>query len=299
MARTKATTARPIKSLSTRAVALWTALAIFLLIIANSAIWFNRYIFDTKQFTTIATTSLTSESSQQALADEVTDRLLQNRPVLKKVLDDRVNRLIQALLGTDLNTKLIQKSVTTLHTAITSKNPQDVAIDLSGVKSIVVKVVTAAREVTDRPEDQYKIDLNDIPDKIVLVDTSKLPNIYTIGVVVMWVGLLSFFASLGLLIYLFVKAFKSRDRLKQTLAIVGSGFVVGTIVAMLLGPLFKPSVLAQVKSSNIRVVADNLYSAFFSRFNSQTAWLMLIPALILLAIWLWLELWPRLRPVKR
>ena len=55
---------------------LTASVAALFLTVANSAIWMNRAIFDTNRFTKTAVASFTSESSRNALANEVVDRAL-------------------------------------------------------------------------------------------------------------------------------------------------------------------------------------------------------------------------------
>src|SRR5690606_22608926 len=79
--------------------------------VASSALWVNHYVFNTDTFSSVVTTSLTSESSRQAIAQGITDRALSDRPVLKKVAGDVPVRLMSGLLGTTQATNLIDTAV--------------------------------------------------------------------------------------------------------------------------------------------------------------------------------------------
>ncbi len=282
---------KPKTGLSLSIRVLFAALAGIFLIISTSAVWFNRYLFDTQSFTSTATQSLLSDSSRQAMSVEITDRLLSKKPLLKSVLDDRTEKLITALLGSDVTGRIVTKSVTELHTIVTSKEPQSVVIDLSGIKQTLTGVLTALRDITNRPiaVDQNRVNLSDVPDQITLLDASQLPNFYNLGVVMMWLGPLALSAALGLLVYSIYLARQSRPALKKTLALDGFAVVVASFVGWLLGPLFKPTLLSNVTNPNMRVVAENIYNAFIGHFDQITAYIFTLGAL-LLAVALWMQL---------
>jgi hypothetical protein len=88
-------------SLSINYLILTSLIAGLLLVVANSAIWVNRQVFNTENFTNTAVSSLSSESSRQALGSRITDEVLKDYPVVKSIAGDRLSNLISGLLGTD------------------------------------------------------------------------------------------------------------------------------------------------------------------------------------------------------
>src|SRR5687767_7870147 len=81
------------------------------LLLVHSAYWINHTIFDQATFTNIVTTSVTSESSRNAIAASTVDRVLADRPVAKRLAGDRLTALLSGLLGSDLGERAI-KTVT-------------------------------------------------------------------------------------------------------------------------------------------------------------------------------------------
>ena len=73
----------------------------FFLLISNTAIWLNNQVFDTTNFTNTVTTSLTSESSRNAISQNITDRIYEDRPIAKRVAGDFTTKIIGGLLATD------------------------------------------------------------------------------------------------------------------------------------------------------------------------------------------------------
>jgi hypothetical protein len=100
----------PPRKLRPRTYVLFSLLAAFLLVISNSALWFNNYIFDGNNFTNITTNAIKKESSRTAIATEIIDRLLEKRPRLKNIIDEPMIKLTSGILDTNLaQTALGQK----------------------------------------------------------------------------------------------------------------------------------------------------------------------------------------------
>lgn len=292
----KQVVAKPKMPLPRQVAIFYAPIAALLLILFASSVWFNRYIFDTNTFTATASSAITSESSTKALATEITDRLLQDRPVLKQVLNDRVVTLLAALLETDLSDRVVQKSVSTMQTTITSKDPQNVEIDLTPIKTILSEVLTLGRQLTDRPVEEQRFDPNSLPDKIVLVNADALPNIYALGLTMMWLAPLLLLLIIFLVLYPLYRAFRlGLKTLKQVLLAQGVILFAGGLLALALGPLIKPPLLATVQSMNVRVVVNNLYDVFIAAFNSVAIWLIIVPSIILLLAALGIQLWPTIQ----
>jgi hypothetical protein len=266
-----------------RRYAILCGLAVPLLVIANSAIWFNNYIFNTENFTELTTQAILNDSSRDAIAGVVVDRALEQRPAVRGAIQQPATKLISGLLDSNLAHTIFERSVTRLQTAITSKNPQPVTLDLSSIKETATKVIDVAGAVSGRSPDDSRIDPADIPDSVTLVDTSKLPNIYRMGVVLLWLGPLAVLATIIAFGYVLYRVRDSLYRLQQFLAIQGASILGAWLVALLLGPLFKPALLGQVPDANLRIVVESVYDAFMAAFTNQAGVLLVLGLLWLLA----------------
>ncbi|MEO5627276.1 MAG: hypothetical protein ABIQ89_00065 [Candidatus Saccharimonadales bacterium] len=254
-------------------VVLTALLAGLLLVVANSAIWVNRSIFDTTTFTNTAVTSITSDSSRQALASEIVDRALADRPIVKNVAGNTATKLIAGLLGSNQFNEVLTKAVGKIQVYVTSKEQKSVALDLSGVKGTVNNLLTLAdnRGVADTNNATTR--LNNIPDELVLVNADNIPSFYKAGVALLWLAPLSVLLALGLLAYPYVR----RPGRYQRIALVqGAALVFAGVLSLMVGPLFRPPALARVLSPNMRIVVGNLYDAFIASFNQQAYYLVTI-----------------------
>lgn len=242
-----------------------TILAALLLLTANSAIWINRAVFDTQEFTSISTSALTSESSRQALAGEIVDRALQNNPSVRAVVTEPATNIIAGLLGSQQAETAITKVIGKVQIILTSKRPESITYDLTGIKTTVSKLLTIANK------DQAVDKVAELPDSITIFDATKVPSFYQYGVAMTLIAPFAFLAALALLIMPHVKKRYTTEKL----LLVQGGTLVGTgLMALLIGPIFRPPVLAQVANANLRVVVENFYNAFIASFNAQSMYLI-------------------------
>ncbi len=233
-----------------------------LLMIVNSAIWVNQQVFDTKNFTNTAVTAITSESSRKAIGGRITDEILKDNPVVKNIAGDQLTNLISGLLGTDQANKLLTASMTRLQIYVTSNNQKNVEIDLSGLKDTLTRV--AEIRGGDQPS---RIDPNKIPSKIVLIESKNVPDLYKYGVILTWVAVVGFVIAGFLLIRPYIT---DRNNYLSIMIVQGTSLILVGLVSLLIGPIFRPSVLQPFQNPNGRVVVGNLYNAFIETFNSQT-----------------------------
>lgn len=251
-----------------RSVIITALVAGLLVVVANSAIWVNQNFFNTDRFTQIATTSLTSPSSTNAIAAEITERALADYPRVESVVGDTASSFIGGLLGSPRSQHIVEKAVNRLQLFLTSPQKAPVVVNLESAKEVMTRLIAVSGR-----EGQTRVDPADIPDEVTIIDPSKYPNFYQYGITMTWLGLLAGLAALGLLIWPYIE---NRQAYKQYLLIQGLSVAAFGLLALILGPLFRPMLLGNVESANIRVVVGNLYDAFLHTFNTQTAVIVVV-----------------------
>ena len=90
------------KSAITRRVIAGTIIACFLLVLANSAIWVNNTLFNSTVFSNLTKQAILSESSRNAIASELVDTALADKPVLQRTIGPTASKLISGFLGTSV-----------------------------------------------------------------------------------------------------------------------------------------------------------------------------------------------------
>lgn len=262
------------KSNKKRNFVLSTILAAFLLVVANSAIWVNRTMFNTQNFTQITSTALLSQSSRNALASDIVDTALQSQPAVKAVVAEPATNFIAGLLNTQQAKSALTKVIGKVQIIFTSERPEPVTYDLSGIKATVTKLLTLANK-----EDAV-VKVDQVPDSITIFkNVDKIPSFYKAGVILNFVAPIAFLLALFLLVWPHVKKQYATRKL-----LIGQGIALTSagLLALLVGPLFKPPVLAQVNNADLRVVVENVYNAFVSTFNHQTYYLVGLGVVLLL-----------------
>lgn len=275
MAKTVKTTKKPVKSavktISTadktpknfrRNVLITAIVAGLFVVLANSAIWANRYLFDSTNFTTTAVSSLTSDSSRKALATEITDQALKDYPKIKSVVDDTAVNFISGLLGSSRVEQILTKTVSRLQIFLTSPKREPVVINLENTKDVITRLI----QVSGR-EEEARIDPAKIPDQITVFNPDNFPNFYQYGVSLTWLSPVLAIGAIALLSWPYVN---NRKDYRQLLFIQGACIAGFGLLALLLGPLVRPVALGSIQSANMRVVVGNLFDAFIATFNSQT-----------------------------
>lgn len=266
-------------SLFDRKLIVTSLVAGFLLLIVNSAIWVNRQVFNTQNFTNTAVTAITSESSRKAIGARITDEILKDNPVVKNIAGDQLTNLFSGLLGTDQANKLLKITVSRLQIYVTSSSQKDVDIDLSGLKDTLARV--AEIRGGDQPS---RINPDKIPSKIVLIESKNVPDLYKYGVVLTWIAVVGSVVAGFLLVRPYIS---NKSNYHPTMIVQGVSFIFVGLASLLIGPIFRPSILEPFQNPNGRVVIGNLYNAFIDTFNSQTMvliWLGILLIVLSLAI---------------
>lgn len=252
-------------------------LAGFFLLIANSGYWVNRYIFNEQKFSQIAVSSILSTDSRQAIAEGVTTKLYENRPVAKRVLSEPTTSIVNGILGSARLQAPLTELVKRINVRMTSKTQPEIAFDLTGVKSVLTQVVGTVNTATDK---DVSFNPDNIPDKIVIIKSDNLPNLYNYSVAILWLSPLTLIAGLLLMILPYVWW---RNRYKTIMTTQGVMLIVVGALAQMIGPLFRPLVIGNLETDAGRTVVGNLYNAFLATFEHQSLIFFVLGGLMLLA----------------
>ena len=116
-------------------------------------------------------------------------------------------------------------------------------------------------------EQPDRINPDNIPDKIVIIEEKNVPSLYTYGVALSWLAAIGLLAAVALLAWPYVV---DRKNYVSLMMFQGGLLAAVGLVSLLLGPLLRPSVLEPFPNPDGRVVVGNLYDAFIGTFTSQT-----------------------------
>ena len=257
------------------------------LFFAQSANWINHIVFNQQAFTDITVSTITKEPNRRAISQAIVDKIFADRPLADKLIGDRSVNLISEMLNSDLSQKTLNRVASSGYAYVTSKDRQDIAVDLTAIKQPISTIVSLAES---RGRD-VKIDPSKIPDKITIINSSELPQVSNYIRNMLIAGL---FLWLTVILTFSIFIFINRKTLVKQLYIVGSVIIGVSILALFTGP-FLPSIISSfVNNINLRTVVTDLASAYLSPFYQQLYLTILITSLTLLAIrfrWIFIKSW--------
>lgn len=272
---------------SYKKVILLSFFAGFLLLITNTAVWVNKEIFNTDNFTNTVTASLTSESSITAISQNITDRIYADKPIAKRIAGNFTTKVIGGLLSTDQFSTVVSVAAEKMQVYVTSSDQQDVAIELGGAKDIITKLTTVSESLGR----ETQINPENIPDQITIIEADNIPDVYSVGVAMLWIAPITLIGALILIAYPYMKRWNDK---RKTLMIQGTIITLVSLIGYAIGPLVRPVVISNINTANGRVVIGNLYDAFIATFNSQTVFLTLAGVLMVLIGTAWIG-YPKFR----
>ncbi len=258
----------------------FAVVTVFLLLISQTAFWLHNTIFNTQNFTNIATTAITSESSRQSIASGIVDKALEGRPAIQSAIGGRLTNLVTGLLGTDLVEQSTEKAIQKAQLLVTTPRKPPVVLDLTGIKQTATKLA----DVLNRNGDE-KIDPANIPDQIVLINTDKIPNFYNYGIAVLWLGPISLLTALALFAWWIYKGALTAVRVKRFRIVLGIVFASG-VIALIVGPLVKPAFLSVAETAQAMTLLGNIFDGFIKPFNDQAKSIVVASVLVFIVTYL-------------
>lgn len=257
-----------------------------LLLIAGTAFWLHAMFFDTDRFTETATRAITEESSRASIAEAVVDRALQDRPMLRSTVGSHAEGLLAGALGSEFAEASLQKTVESLQIALTTPRKEPVVLNLAQAKSII----TSGQDLLDEGHPASTIDVSNLPDQIVIVDTAKLPNFYEYSIWVLWAGPLALVAAcimLGVWVHRANGKYRL-VRLRTAMLVIAMAALAGCLI----GPLVKPAVLSVAANAPSQTLLGNIYEAFVRPFTN-VALFVALGACVIWALLMALEVFTR------
>ena len=239
------------------------------LVMFQTAYWFNKYIADAKNFSQITTTALIQESSRNAIGDEVAEQIFKEKPILRQVAQEPVSNIVASMLNTKFASVGLEKMIKLLHNNITTTHPKSITFNLSQIKTVIQTV----SQILPSSNNTQAESIQNIPDEITIIDKSSIPSLNQFVVAMAAVAPLSLLAATGAAVGYVVR---KRKTWKLTFAPLGFSVMVASILGLLIGPIFKPPLIAFVSSFNGRIIVSNVFDGFMEPFNQQQIQMLFI-----------------------
>lgn len=257
-----------------RDIVLLTFVAVFL-VVAQSAYWLNHTIFDKTTFTSIVTPIINSNETRSAIASTVVDRAFEDRPLVNRLIGNNVTALITGLLGTDIAIQMTDALINRSYNYLTTGQREPIVLDLVAIKDPLQRIT----ELLESRGRDVRIDPTTIPDTVVLLNPSDVPDFYQFSVTMLWLGPLCW---IGLLIVAASYIYLGRERYDRRVYFLGSVIILVSSLGLLAGPLVPPPVSAMVQIPGLRGTVNQLISALLAPFLRQMMITIAITVIVML-----------------
>lgn len=212
------------------------------------SVWYSRNILDSNTFVSKTTQILQSEQVRNSISNEVLERAAQRRPILGRVTQPILSKVVSGVLASDLFSNAYERIARELHLQLTSKDPRQISVNVSPAKNFVVLLT--------RDEDPQLV--TNIPDEIILIRKNQIPSLYKFGTTLSILGPVLLIIGLILLVDLWRK-FENKRTYIVILGLVfaASGFIVYGLV-----PAIGNYIAAHSDSANVANIIRQVYFEF-------------------------------------
>lgn len=256
---------RSVFTLKTFAVGAGLVVLTALVYIASFGMWVNRNLVDSEAFVTSAVTAFEEESSQDAIAEIVVVRLIEDRPLIaiaKPLLVD----LVAGLLDGERLERLVTAIGTRLHAALFDGSQEGIVVDLTPV----------GEQLMPPLERFFPAVAEEIPTElfteIVIVEPGTVPELspYSSAArTLVWIAMALAIA----LVVVIVRMWQSKWK-----AVVGVGASIaaaGLLTTSLVNQA-RSLTLDAPKNGNVQVLVVNLYDQLAGALKTQGLWLIVL-----------------------
>lgn len=251
-----------------------------LILLANLFVWLNRTVFDTANFSSLTTESLTSEQSRRAIANSVVDRALTDRPILNSIAGDELAILVTAILGSNQAQGAIERLSAALHAYIVSDSRTVVTFDLVPLKETIALLAGIA----GRQGSVQVVRVEDLPDSVVLLDRRNVPSLHGIKTLS---AVAAPIAVLGGTVLLGTYAYLRREQLLAVARRIGIALGAAELVSLVIIASLKPVVVANVPNPDMQSILASLTSALTAPLQSQSVLLLVLGIALVVISLVW------------
>jgi hypothetical protein len=254
-----------------------------LILISLTSIWLNRVIFNTERFTAVTTAAFSEPSSRESIGSLVASRVFEDRPLLRATLSERLSGYVASLLGTETAVNAVERLAQETQLLFTSPQRDPVVLDLSSIKPLVA----SAQELVRSDDSQRRLSVEDIPDSITIIDTTKLPNFHTASMYVHIAGAVALVLAILMGVYWIIRG--GKQSIYKRSRIIMLVIIAAAALAVVIGPLAEPAFVSLGRDAPSQSLLRNLYESYTLPFRNQALFLGAMALFLFVAITLWRE----------
>lgn len=222
-----------------------------LLLFAQTAFWVTSTLNNQTYFIDTLVQVFQKEEVRGVVAKEILSQVFAQRPILQRLSGSFIEPALVGILGSTQFENILRLAANKYYDFAIAQSPQDFSIDIAQFKQTVA-ILTALTNTEDR------INVAELPDQILLVNASQIPDIHRIIAFAVWAGPILLLIGI---IFLVAAIVLSRDPLKETMR---AGFIVAglSFLFYLAIPYINNGTSATYFNTNTRIIFSELYTVF-------------------------------------
>jgi len=253
--------------------------SVILILIASYALWQNTQIFNSETFSKKTARAIQSQQARDAIASEIIEEAFADFPIINQLVGDFAQSAVSGLLKNRAVEAIIESFAEEVNMVLTSNKPKEISIDISGIVDFLKPIVKAAD-----PKLGAELAKIDLPDSIVLAKKGDIPSLYSLGVVMFWLGPVAGIGGIGLIVALIWVANKNRK--SYVLKVIGLVLAIGSLIFLFFIGSLESTIVNTMEGENLRTIADSVYDSLAGRLKWQT-WILIVLGVISIILGYW------------
>lgn len=224
------------------------------------SVWYSNNILNQEKFVSTTTQILQSETTRNALSNEVIAVIKTKNPIIGTISEPLLVNLLSSVMDSELYTNVTTRMAKQLQLQLTSANPKELQVDLSPAKAVLNPLFKRADSDL----------LNRIPDNIVVIRKNQIPSLYTFGTYLTILGPILLIAGLVILGLIWKKISDKRNYI----VVLSLTFAASGLLVYFLVPAVGNYIVAQTDSTNIASIINEIYIAFTSPISQFSSYVL-------------------------
>jgi hypothetical protein len=222
-----------------------------LLLFAQTAFWVTSTLNNQTYFINTLVQVFQKEEVREVVAKEILNQAFAQRPILQRLSGSFIEPALIGILGSTQFENVLRLAANKYYDFAIAQSPQDFYIDISQFKQTVA-LLTTLTNTEDR------LNVTDLPDQILIVNASHIPDIHRVITFAVWAGPILLLIGI---IFLIAAIALSKDPLKETMR---AGFIVAglSFLFYLAIPYINNGTSSTYFNTNTRIIFSELYTAF-------------------------------------
>lgn len=259
-------------------VVILVVLGCLLLAVANVALWASLDVFNPGRFGQRVAEGMQSDGASQALAGAIVARIIEYYPEFPPLAQVPAQEVVAWLLQRPAFTPVFRETAAMASAVMTTSAQDVIGIDLSGVSSQVVGVVTSI-DPDAGANAQTAVQSAQESGPLAIYESGQFPKLRGLANTVPWLWPLAGLGAIALLVGAYLKAAKQ----KHALTTIGIGVLITGILVLLLIPALHAPVQNSITDPVMRMVVGEVLSALTRGLAIQCILLGLIGVVLIVA----------------